>query len=87
MITATQLRAARALLAIDQRELAAMSNLSLQTIQRMETSQGIVRGQVESLTKLIAALDRAGVALIGPEQTSTHGGRGIRLKVANKFIR
>ncbi len=87
MITATQLRAARALLAIDQRELAAMSNLSLQTIQRMETSQGIVRGQVESLTKLIAALDQAGVALIGPEQISSGGGRGVRLKVASKFMR
>jgi len=87
VITSSQLRAARALLAIDQRELAALSHLSLQTIRRMETSQGIVRGQMESLTKLIEALDKAGVALIGPEQISPHGGRGVRLKAANKFMR
>ena len=65
MITAQQLRAARALLGLDQRRLAAASGLSLPTIQRMEASGGVVRGNVESLVKLIEALDRAGVELIG----------------------
>lgn len=80
MITAQQLRAARALLGIDQRTLAGACGLSLPTIQRMEGSDGVVRGNVESLMKLIEALDRAGVELIGEGAASTSGGRGVRLK-------
>jgi transcriptional regulator with XRE-family HTH domain len=80
MITAQQLRAARALLGLDQRGLAAACGLSLPTIQRMETSGGVVRGNVESLTKLIETLDRAGVELIGEGAVSAAGGRGVRLK-------
>jgi len=80
MITAQQLRAARAMLGIDQRTLAAACGLSLPTIQRMETSGGVIRGNVESLMKLIEALDRAGVELIGEGAASTNGGRGVRLK-------
>ena len=80
MITAPQLRAARALLGLDQRELAERSGLSLPTIQRMEASDGTVRGTVDSLVKLIDALERAGVILLGEGQSSAGGGRGVRLK-------
>ena len=80
MITAPQLRAARALLGIDQRELAAQAGLSLPTIQRMEASDGVIRGNVDSLMKLVAALDAAGIELIPDNATSTGGGRGVRLK-------
>lgn len=80
MITASQLRAARALLGMDQRALAEASGLSLPTIQRMEASDSVIRGQVESLMKLIAALDTAGVELIGEDAISERGGRGVRLK-------
>jgi transcriptional regulator with XRE-family HTH domain len=80
MITAPQLRAARALLAMDQRALAEAAGLSLPTIQRMEASEGVIRGNVESLMKLIAALDAAGVELIGEGARSEKGGRGVRLK-------
>jgi transcriptional regulator with XRE-family HTH domain len=80
MITAAQLRAARALLSIDQRELADMSDLSAPTIQRMELSDGIIRGNVDSLTKLVAALENAGVELINDGATSQVGGRGVRLR-------
>jgi len=80
MITATQLRAARALLGIDQRTLAEMAGVSLPTIQRMEASQGNVRGVVETLTKIVEALDAAGIELIGNEQPSQGRGRGVRLK-------
>ena len=80
MITAQQLRAARALLGLDQRNLAAACGLSLPTIQRMESSDGVVRGNVESLMKLIDALDRAGIELIGDGAASAAGGRGVRLK-------
>jgi transcriptional regulator with XRE-family HTH domain len=80
MITAAQLRAARALIGIDQRELAAQSGLSLPTIQRMEASDGVIRGNVDSLMKLVAALDAAGIELIPENAASTGGGRGVRLK-------
>ena len=80
MITATQMRAARALLDIDQRELAKRSGLSLPTIQRMEASDGVVRGNVDSLMKLVSALDGAGIELINPGVPSTAGGRGVRLR-------
>ncbi len=80
MMTAAQLRAARALLGIDQKALAELSGVSVPTIQRMEASQGNVRGVVESLTKVVEALDRAGVELIGEGVPSLSGGRGIRLK-------
>jgi len=80
MITAAQLRAARALAGIDQRELAEKSGLSLPTIQRMEASDGVIRGNVDSLMKLIGALDKVGIELIGDGSTSANGGRGVRLK-------
>ena len=80
MITAAQLRAARALLGVDQRELASLSSLSVPTIQRMEASGGLIRGNVDSLMKLIGALNSAGVELINEGAASPVGGRGIRLK-------
>ena len=79
MITAAQLRAARALLGIDQRALAALCGLSVPTIQRMEASEVMIRGNVDSLMKLIAALERAGIELIVPGAASVSGGRGVRL--------
>ena len=82
MITAAQLRAARALLGIDQKDLAASSGLSLPTIQRMEASDGVIRGTVDSLVKLTHALDAAGVELIAENTVSQGIGRGVRLKSA-----
>lgn len=79
MISAAQLRAARALLGIDQRKLAEMAGLSLPTIQRMEASDGVIRGNVDSLTKLVSALNAAGIELIGENATSAGKGRGVRL--------
>ncbi|NCC28109.1 MAG: XRE family transcriptional regulator [Gammaproteobacteria bacterium] len=80
MIIAAQIRAARALLGIDQRRLAEAAGLSVPTIQRMEASDGQVRGNLDSVMKLIEALDRAGIELIGDAQVSAGGGRGVRLK-------
>jgi transcriptional regulator with XRE-family HTH domain len=80
MITSGQMRAARALLGIDQRELAHRSGLSLPTIQRMEASGGVVRGNVDSLMKLVDALAANGIELIGEGAASSAGGRGVRLK-------
>ena len=80
MITGAQMRAARALLGIDQRQLAERSSLSLPTIQRMEASDGVIRGNVDSLMKLVDALATAGIELIGEGAVSHGGGRGVRLK-------
>lgn len=80
MITASQLRAARALIGIDQRKLAEMSGLSVPTIQRMEASETMIRGNVDSLMKLIGALELAGVELIAEGVPSQVGGRGVRLR-------
>jgi transcriptional regulator with XRE-family HTH domain len=80
MLTAAQLRAARALLGIDQKTLADMSNLSVPTIQRMEASEGVIRGNVDSLMKLIGALNAAGLEILGEDAPSHGRGRGLRLR-------
>jgi predicted transcriptional regulator len=80
MMTSGQLKAARALLGIDQKQLAALAGVSLPTVQRMEASDGVVRGTVETLTKVIEALGEAGIDLIGDNARSDAGGRGVRLR-------
>jgi predicted transcriptional regulator len=80
MITAPQLRAARALLGIDQGVLAERAQLSVPTIQRMEASDGLIRGNVDSLTKIVRALEDLGIELIGEGGSSSGVGRGVRLR-------
>ena len=46
----------------------------------MEASEAVIRGNVDSLMKLIGALDLAGIELIGDGAASAAGGRGVRLK-------
>ncbi len=84
MISSAQLRAARALLGIDQRKLAALSGLSLPTIQRMEASEEVIRGNVDSLMKLVSALETAGIELIAENASSSSGGRGVRLRARTR---
>jgi transcriptional regulator with XRE-family HTH domain len=86
VITSAQLRAARALLGLDQKGLAALSTLSVPTIQRMEGSEGVIRGNVDSLMKLVAALETAGVELIGENAASEAGGRGVRLRAPGRRV-
>jgi transcriptional regulator with XRE-family HTH domain len=82
MVTAAQLRAARALLGIDQQTLAELAGISLPTVQRMEANRGNVRGVVDTLTKVVEALNRAGVELIADNARSDGKGRGVRLREA-----
>jgi predicted transcriptional regulator len=82
MITARQMRAARALLGIDQRQLAELAGLSLPTIQRMEASDGQVRGVIDTLVKVVRTLEANGIELIGEGQPSSAAGRGVRLRDA-----
>jgi len=81
MITAAQLKAARALLGINQRQLAESSGLSVPTIQRMEASDDVIRGNVDSLMKVVEALENAGLEVSGNDSVSNTGGRGVRLRV------
>ena len=80
MLTALQMKAARALVGMEQKALAEASGVSLPTIQRMEASNGVVRGVIDSLTKVMAALEAAGVEFINEGATSSGGGRGVRLR-------
>lgn len=82
MITSSQMRAARGLLGIDQRQLAEMAGLSLPTVQRMEASGGQVRGIIDTLMKVVQALEDAGIELIGENSPSAGKGRGVRLREA-----
>ena len=86
MLTSAQLRAARALLGLDQKALAELAGVSLPTIQRMEASIGNVRGVVDTLTKVVEALERSGVELIGDGATSLTGGRGVRFKKSHRSV-
>jgi transcriptional regulator with XRE-family HTH domain len=83
MLTAAQMKAARALVGMEQKTLAARSGVSLPTIQRMETSDGVVRGVIETLMKVMEALQAAGVEFINERAISNDGGRGVRLRRVN----
>lgn len=80
MMTSAQLKAARALLEIDQQTLSDRSGVSLTTIRRMEASEGTVRANVDTLVKVIETLNRDGVDLIDENAESRNGGRGVRLR-------
>ena len=86
MITSAQMRAARALLGIDQRQIAELAGVSLPTVQRMEASEGTVRGVIDTLTKIVEAFDAAGVELIGDNIKSAGQGRGVRFKAAGTVM-
>jgi len=80
VLTAAQLKAARALVGWEQRTLAEASGISVPTIQRMESSNGNVRGVVDTLMKVMTALENAGVEFIHDGTVSHGGGRGVRLR-------
>src|SRR5258708_528972 len=81
MITAAQLRAARVLLGIDQRRLAQLSGPPVPIIPRLQAYETMVRGNVDSLVKLIAAFDLGGIEMIDDGAASHSQGRGVRLKI------
>lgn len=72
----SQLRAARALLSWSQDRLAEASGVSLATIKRLEPGDGSLPTKVETMEKLRAALENAGVEF-------TNGGEpGVKLRKA-----
>ena len=76
MIEAAQIRAARALLGVNQAKLSEWAAISLGTLKRIEAASEI-RGAAETLWKIQAALEKAGVEFIPAEETR---GPGVRLK-------
>lgn len=74
------MKAARALLGIDQQVLAAAAGVSLPTIRRMEASADTVRANVDTLVKVVQALELAGIELIAEGAASAAAGRGVRLR-------
>ncbi|HCP81721.1 MAG TPA: hypothetical protein DIT67_09065 [Octadecabacter sp.] len=77
-MTGTQIRAARALLEMEQVTLAELSLVSVNTIRNMETKGGaVVRVRLDTLIKVRQALETAGIEFID----KNGGGAGVRLKV------
>ena len=82
MITAGQKQAARALLGIDQRKLAEPAGCRCRQSSAWKQATASSAATSNSLMKLVAALDAAGVELIADNAASAGGGRGVRLKAA-----
>ena len=80
MLTASQIRAARALVDWSGPELAHAAGLSLPTIRRMESAMGPGRSSAENVEAVQRALEEAGVVFLDAG-TVTTGGPGVRLKV------
>jgi len=76
MITGEQLKAARALIRWDQKDLARHSKVSLPSVKRLEALRGPLRANVTTVDALINAFDRAGIEFID----ANGGGPGVRLK-------
>jgi len=75
-ITSEQVRAARALLRWEQKDLAEASKVSLPAIKRMETVRGPLAAQARSIEAIIAAFGTAGVIFV--EENGE--GPGVRLR-------
>ena len=76
MIMASQIRAARALLGISQRELSVLAEIGLATVKRIEAAPEI-RGAADTFWKIQTALEKAGVEFIPTEAAK---GPGVRLR-------
>jgi transcriptional regulator with XRE-family HTH domain len=75
-ITSEQVRAARALLRWEQRDLAEASGVSLPSVKRLETQPGALAAQERTIVELRNALEMAGIEFIA----ENGGGPGVRLR-------
>ena len=80
MITAAQVKAARALLGLSQSELAEKTGLGIATVKRLELSTEL-RGAATTLWKVQNALEEAGVEFL---PASKESGPGVRLKPSGR---
>ncbi len=79
-----QLKAARALLAWSQADLAQHSGVSEPTIARLESEDGLLGGKIDTMEKILNAISQAGVTFIA----ATNGGFGVQLskKAAKSYL-
>jgi len=82
-LTSEQVRAARALLRWEQRDLADASGVSLPSVKRLETQPGELAAQERTIVELRKALEKAGIEFIA----ANGGGPGVRLRKAQKIPR
>ncbi len=75
-ISIRQIKAARALLAWSQEQLAEHSDVGIATVRRLEAKDGEIGGRQETVVKLTTALESAGVEFIA----ENGGGAGVRLR-------
>lgn len=74
-MTSEQMRAARALIRWEQKDLAEKSGVSLPTVKRLETKPGVISANGPTIDALLRAFSEAGVQFI-PENGA---GAGVRL--------
>ena len=79
-VSIRQIKAARALLAWSQDDLAAAADVSIPTIKRLEAQDGPLGGRSETGKKMISALESAGVEFLN----ENGGGPGVRLRKTQK---
>jgi transcriptional regulator with XRE-family HTH domain len=82
MITAEQLRAARAMLRMEQATLAKRAGVSVETVKRIERSEGTANASDEILRRLRDALELAGIAFVAGAN-----GPGVQLPPDHRTIR
>jgi transcriptional regulator with XRE-family HTH domain len=75
MLSAAQIRGARALLNISAAELAEASGVDLRTIQRFESVVGVPKSRAGTLDRIKETLEAAGITFLGDPITSP----GVRL--------
>lgn len=79
MITSEQVRAARALLRWEQRDLSEASKVSLPSIKRLEAQPGELAAQDRTIAAIVDAFDAAGISFLAAGAL-VDGGAGVRLK-------
>lgn len=77
MITAEQIKAARALLGWDQIQLAEAAEIAVNTVRRLEGQHGRVRAHSETIWRLTKTLEDTGIVFLFPDLEGDHG---VRLK-------
>jgi transcriptional regulator with XRE-family HTH domain len=81
MIYSEQIRAARSLIGWNQQTLAARADVGIATVRRLESKDGPLKGQTETMWALQRALEAAGVKFIEDDGTN---GPGVRLQTSQK---
>ncbi|MDE1567100.1 transcriptional regulator [Aquabacter sp. P-9] len=79
MLTSEQVRAARALIRWEQKDLAEASKVSLPSIKRLEAQPGALAAQERTVAAIRSALEAAGITFLSQGEVAD-GGPGVRLR-------